>query len=116
MRTKNNLASFFLIFILPLICVFLFLGIKSFFSGWDEIEKENAFEKIYNCENPYEFWQGVDGRTCDEARKTYNDFTEEEWREEKKKLIDFGRITEQDYLYDELKLELMREEKIRVNN
>lgn len=55
---------------------------------------------MLNFENPYAFWQGVHGGSCDEARRTYYEYTEEEWREEKKKLIDFGEITKQDYLYD----------------
>jgi hypothetical protein len=116
MRVKRNIFSFFIYIILPFISLIVLIGliafVRWFFSGWEEIEKENAYEHIMNCQNPYAFWQGVDGKSCDEARKTYHEYTEEEWREEKKILVSLGRITEKDYLYDEFKkeIELEREQ------
>ena len=92
--------------LLSILAILFIIGLNSCAKDLKDIKKEKAYEHMLNCENPYAFWQGVDGESCDEARRTYYEYTDEEWREEKKKLIDFGKITEQDYLYDELKEEL----------
>ncbi|MFJ7729299.1 hypothetical protein ACIQXV_24650 [Neobacillus sp. NPDC097160] len=69
-----------------------------------EREREEAYEFIEKCENPYTWWGvNVNGKTCDDARKTYYQYTEEEWEEAKRDLIYFGEITEKDSLYDKIK-------------
>lgn len=66
----------------------------------EDIKKENAREYILDCENPYTYVsKGINGHDCDEARKFYYNYTEEEWEEEKELLIDLGYVTEEDYLY-----------------
>ncbi|MGA9225048.1 MAG: hypothetical protein WB217_01765 [Mesobacillus sp.] len=102
-RRKRLIKKYLLLSILAIIFI---IGLHSCAKDLKEIKKGKAYEHMLNCENPYAFWQGVDGASCDDARRTYYEYTDEEWREEKKKLIDFGEITEQDYLYEELKKEL----------
>lgn len=68
-----------------------------------------AGEFIDKCENPYAFWQGVNGKDCDDARKLYNNYTDEEWREEKETLIILQEVTEDDYLYDEIQAKIAKD-------
>ena len=110
MRMKLDIISFIKYGSLSFIFLGLFIMLKWLFSDWEEIEKEKAYEHMLNCNNAYAFWQGVDGKSCDKARKTYHGYSEEEWRGVKKKLVDLNEITEQDYLYDELKKELEEED------
>jgi len=91
--------------------VLLIFVLKSCAEDMQRINEEKAGEFISKCENAYAFWQGVDGKSCDDARKTYYKYTEEEWKEEKRKLIEFGEVTEEDYLYDEIKEEIKSEGK-----
>lgn len=104
-KKANKIMKYFF---LVLIGVFLVIGLKKCSEDMEEIKKEKAYEHISNCENPYAFWQGVDGKSCDDARKTYYEYTDEEWEQEKRNLIDFGKITEEDYLYFEIKEEMKK--------
>ncbi|WP_335715491.1 hypothetical protein [Neobacillus drentensis] len=70
-----------------------------------ETKIRKAGDFIDKCENSYAMWQGVNGKDCDDARKLYYHYTDKEWKEEKKRLIELGEITEEDFLYDEIKQE-----------
>lgn len=95
------------ILIIILIVLFLFKGCtESLNEAKEEYDKVKAQEFVAKCENPYAFWQGVNGESCDEARRISNEYTEEEWRVEKESLIRSGRVTDQDYLYNEIVDEL----------
>ncbi|MFE6167002.1 hypothetical protein ACFVP8_03890 [Viridibacillus arvi] len=112
MKKKRKVGKYVFQYIcFVLLIVLLIFGLNSCAKQNEEIRVEKAGEFISKCENPYAFWQGVNGKSCDDARRTYYKYTEEEWKQEKRKLIEFGDITEDDYLYSEIKKEIMKEGK-----
>lgn len=89
---------------LSIVALLLLWGFKSCSDSLMEIKIEKAGELIDKCENKYALWQ-VNEKDCDDARKLYFHYTDDEWKVEKKRLIDLGKITEEDYLYDVIKQE-----------
>ncbi|GAB6460797.1 hypothetical protein bcgnr5390_10730 [Bacillus luti] len=104
-RKKENI---FYSFVLLIILMLLVFGLQGCVSSLHEAKVEKAHETIEKCDDHYEVGN-VDGKTCDDARKVYNNYSEKEWREKKKQLIDFEDITEHDQLYDELKREIVKD-------
>ncbi|MEK5215255.1 hypothetical protein SAMN05421670_1090 [Psychrobacillus psychrotolerans] len=100
-KKRKALKYFFLIILI----IFLFFGLMSCAKDMEIIKKEKAEEFISYCENPYAFWKGVNGKSCDDARKTYYEYTDEEWKKAKRSLIETEGITEDDYLSDVIKEE-----------
>lgn len=86
---------------------FLIKGYKSYKEYSIEYDKNKAREMISNCNNPYAFWQGVNGKSCDDARKAL--YGEEAFLKMKRELVRTGEITEKDYLYSQYKREMEEE-------
>ncbi|MEZ2322811.1 hypothetical protein R1C46_02845 [Bacillus tropicus] len=62
---------------------------------------------ISNHNNPFAFWQGINGKSCDDARKVH--YGEEVFLKMKRQLVRTGEVTEEDFLYSQYKREMEEE-------
>ena len=103
---QEMVRSIFKLMAIVVVGVILLKIVDSIGNATHEAKVEKAGEFIDKCENPYAFSQGVNGKDCDDARKLVNNYTEKEWAKEKVQLIELGEVTEEDYLYDQIKEKL----------
>lgn len=106
---KNTKDSIIILFGFAIILILLVFGLKGCAKSLHEQKVEDAGETVSKCEDEYFAPGHMDGKTCDDARKLYNHYSEKEWREEKKQLVEFEDITEHDGLYYVLKDEIAKE-------
>ncbi|PIE94739.1 hypothetical protein CO726_14330 [Bacillus fungorum] len=106
---KDKKDGIIILFGLVIIFIILVFGLKGCAKSLHEQKVEDAGETIQICEDLMEIGGSNEGKVCDDARKICNHYSEKEWREEKKQLIEFEDITEHDRLYDELKREIAKE-------
>ncbi|NHC43208.1 hypothetical protein G6549_25305 [Bacillus sp. MM2020_1] len=105
-RKENIIYSFILVGIILL----LMWGLKGCVQAIHDGRIAKAGRYIEVCENPslYVQWD-VNGKDCDDARKIYNNYTDEEWEKEKENLVEFDEVTEHDGLYYVLKEKLYKQ-------
>jgi len=106
---KDKKDGIIILYGLIIIFILLVFCLKGCAKSLQEQKVEDAGETVSKCEDHYFAPGNMDGKTCDDARKLYNHYSEKEWREEKKQLVGFEDITEHDGLYYELKDEIAKE-------